>query len=140
MAAWDHHFNVFPNLANDCLPELDRAYSALLGDLEDRGMLDSTLVILTGEFGRTAEINVNNGRDHWPNCFSLCVAGAGVPRGGVYGASDKDGMFVKDDPVEIPDFVATLYHKLGIDYAKEYKSNIGRPIKLSGDGKPLSFL
>jgi hypothetical protein len=140
MSAWDHHFNVFPNLANDCLPELDRAYSTLLADLSDRGMLDSTLVILTGEFGRTAEINVNNGRDHWPNCFSLCIAGAGIPKGGVHGASDKDGMFVKDGPVEIPDFMATLYQKLGIDYAKEYKSNIGRPIKLAGDGKPLSFL
>jgi len=138
--SWDHHNNIFPNLANDFLPELDRAYSALLADLSERGMLDSTLVLLTGEFGRTPEINVNAGRDHWPNCFSLCLAGACVPGGLVHGASDKDGMFVKDGPVEVPDFVATLYHKLGIDYSKEYISNIGRPMKLAGDGKPLSFL
>lgn len=138
--AWDHHANIFPILANDFLPELDKAYSGLLQDLSDRGMLDSTLVILTGEFGRTPEINVNAGRDHWPNCFSLCVAGAGIEGGRVHGASDKDGMFVKDGAVEVPDFIATVYHKLGIDYTKEYMSNIGRPIKLAADGKPLAFL
>lgn len=86
----------------------------------ERGLLDSTIVLVSGEFGRTAAINVNAGRDHWPNCFSLVV----------------DGMFVKDKPVEIPDFVATLYKKLGVDYTKEYISNIGR----LSDGKPLSFL
>jgi uncharacterized protein (DUF1501 family) len=103
-------------------------------------MLDTTLVIVTGEFGRTPEINVYGGRDHWPNCFSLVLAGAGIAGGRAYGASDNDGMFVKDNPVEVPDLVATIYHKLGIDYSKEYVSNIGRPIKLAGDGKPLAFL
>jgi hypothetical protein len=138
--AWDHHANIFPALANDFLPELDRAFSALIEDLLQRGMLDTTLVLLTGEFGRTPEINVNGGRDHWPNCFTLCIAGAGVPGGSVWGASDKDGMFVADRPVEIPDFIASIYHKLGIDHTKEYVSNIGRPIKLAGDGEPLHFL
>jgi uncharacterized protein (DUF1501 family) len=102
-------------------------------------MLDTTLIIMTGEFGRTAEINVNNGRDHWPNCFSLVVAGAGVPKGQVIGASDADGMYVKDQPVEVPDLMATIFKKLGVDYTKEYVSNIGWPMKIS-DGKPLSFL
>ncbi|HUQ92372.1 MAG TPA: DUF1501 domain-containing protein [Bryobacteraceae bacterium] len=137
---WDHHNNIFPTLANDFLPELDRAYSALLEDLQQRGMLDSTLVILTGEFGRTPEINVNAGRDHWSNAFSLAVAGAGIRGGRVWGASDENGMFVKDNPVHVPDLVATIYHKLGIDYEKEYLSNIGRPIKLADKGKPLDFL
>jgi len=137
--AWDHHGNIFPLLANEFLPELDRAYATLLQDLADRGMLDHTLVLLTGEFGRTPEINVNGGRDHWPNAFTLLVAGAGIAGGRVHGASDEDGMQVKDDPVGIPDFVATLYHKLGIDPNKEYVSNIGRPVKIT-DGSPLKFL
>jgi uncharacterized protein (DUF1501 family) len=107
--------------------------------LSERGLLDTTLVILSGEFGRTPEINVNGGRDHWPNCFSVVLAGAGVPGGSVYGESDSDGMFVKENPVQVPDFTATLFHKLGIDYTKEYHTGLGRPIRIS-DGKPLSFL
>jgi len=103
-------------------------------------MLETTIVLVTGEFGRTPEINVYAGRDHWPNCFSLAIAGGGIQGGRVWGASDKDGMFVKDNPVEVQNFVATIYHKLGIDYTKEYVSNIGRPIKLAGDGEPLHFL
>jgi uncharacterized protein (DUF1501 family) len=137
--AWDHHGNLFPSYANEFMPELDQCFSALLTDLEQRGMLDSTLVILTGEFGRTAEINVNNGRDHWPNCFSLVMAGAGVPAGQIIGASDKDGMFVKDQPVEVPDLMATIFKKLGVDFTKEYISNIGRPLQIS-PGNPLDFL
>lgn len=137
--AWDHHGTIFPSYANEFMPELDQCFSALLTDLEQRGMLDTTLIIMTGEFGRTAEINVNNGRDHWPNCFSVVMAGAGVPKGQVIGASDADGMYVKDQPVEVPDLMATIFKKLGVDYTKEYISNIGRPMKIS-DGKPLSFL
>jgi Protein of unknown function (DUF1501) len=137
--AWDHHGTLFPAYANAFMPELDQCFSALVTDLEQRGMLDSTLVILTGEFGRTAEINVNNGRDHWPNCFSLVLAGAGVPGGQIIGASDKDGMYVKDQPVEVPDLMATIFKKLGVDYTKENVSNIGRPLRIS-DGTPLSFL
>jgi len=137
--AWDHHSQVFTNLSNDFLPELDQAFSALLDDLGSRGLLDTTLVIVTGEFGRTPEINVNAGRDHWPNCFSLVMAGAGVPAGQVWGSSDADGMFVKDNPVEVPDLIATIYKKLGVDFTKEYVSNIGRPMRIS-DGHPLGFL
>ncbi len=137
--AWDHHGNIFPSYANEFMPEIYEAFSTLLTDLEQRGMLESTLVIVTGEFGRTAEINVNNGRDHWPNCFSLVLAGAGVPGGQVIGASDKDGMYVKDRPVEVPNLMATLLKKLGVDHTKEYVSNIGRPLRI-GTGEPLPFL
>ena len=79
------------------------------------------------------------GRDHWPNAFSLAMAGAGITGGRVYGETDEKGMFVKDNPVEVADLVATIYKKLGIDSNKEYVSNIGRPIKLS-QGKPIDFL
>ena len=136
---WDHHRDIFPLLANDFLPELDRAYASLLEDLDQRGLLDSTLVILTGEFGRTPDINAMGGRDHWPNAFSAAFAGAGITGGRVLGETDEKGMFVKDHPVEVQDLVATIYKKLGIDYNKEYLSNIGRPVKLS-KGKPVDFL
>jgi hypothetical protein len=136
---WDHHKDIFPTLSNDFLPELDRAFATLLEDLEQRGMLDSTLVVVTGEFGRTPEINAMGGRDHWPNAFSLAMAGAGITGGRVLGESDAQGMFVKDHPVEVPDLTATIYRKLGINYEKEYMSNIGRPLRLS-QGKPIDFL
>jgi hypothetical protein len=137
--AWDHHGNLFPAYANEFMPELDSAFATLLDDLEERGMLERTLVLLTGEFGRTAEINVNNGRDHWPNCFSLVVAGAGVPGGQVVGASDAEGMYVKDHPVEVPDLMAAVFRKLGVNYENEYVSNIGRPLKIA-EGTPVGFL
>jgi uncharacterized protein DUF1501 len=136
---WDHHAKVFENLADKYLPELDRAFSALIEDLDQSGMLATTLVVMTGEFGRTPEVNVNAGRDHWPNVFSLVLAGAGVPGGHVWGESDKEGAQVKDKPVEVADLIATIYQKVGIDYQKEYVSNIGRPFKLA-EGKPLPFL
>ena len=102
---WDHHAKVFENLGDRYLPEFDRALATLLEDLDERGLLATTLVIATGEFGRTPEVNVNAGRDHWPNVFSILVAGAGVPGGQVWGSSDADGMYVSDNPVEIPDLV-----------------------------------
>ncbi len=138
--AWDHHSNIFPLLSNSFLPEFDAAYAALLEDLSERGMLDSTLVLMTGEFGRTPEINVNAGRDHWPACFTVTIAGAGFEGGRVIGASDKDGKFITDTPVEVPDFMATLYHRLGVDHTKENMSNIGRPLRIVPDGEPLTFL
>ncbi len=138
--AWDHHSNVFPLLANSFLPEFDAADATLLEDLSDRGMLDSTIVLVTGEFGRTPEINVNGGRDHHPACFSVTIAGGGIEGGRVIGESDKDGMFITDTPVQVPDFMASVYQKLGVDYTMEYISNIGRPLRIVPDGKPLSFL
>jgi hypothetical protein len=138
---WDHHADIFNQLSGTFLPELDNAFAALLEDLDSRGLLDTTLVIVTGEFGRTPEINANVGRDHWANTFSLCLAGAGVPGGLVWGESDQDGAYVKSDPVEVHDLMATILHKLGVDYTKEYVNPLGRPTKLAADGaKPLEFL
>jgi hypothetical protein len=138
---WDHHANIFPALSDTFLPELDNAFSTLLEDLESRGLLKTTLVIVTGEFGRTPEINGNIGRDHWANAFSLCIAGAGVPGGQVWGETDENGAYITKDPVEIPDFMATIFDKLGIDYTKAYVNPLGRPTKLADDGaKPLKFL
>jgi len=137
---FDHHKNIFPLLQNVFLPELDRAYSALLEDLHQRGLLDSTIVIVTGEFGRTPEINAGGGRDHWPSAFSLTMAGGGITGGRVYGSTDEKGGFVKDNPVQVADLAATLYRKLGIDPDKEYISNIGRPVKIGNNGKPMEFL
>src|SRR5207248_11694735 len=136
----DHLRDIYPSLKNDFLPKLDRAYSTLLEDLQERGMLDTTLVILSSEFGRTPEINHMAGRDHWPSCFSVVLAGAGITGGRVWGTSDEKGMFVKDNPVQVPDLIASIYKKLGINYEKEYMSNIGRPVRLTDDGKPLDFL
>jgi uncharacterized protein (DUF1501 family) len=138
--AYDHHRTIFPLLQNAFLPELDRTFSALLEDLNLRGMLETTIVIVTGEFGRTPEINANGGRDHWPRAFSLAIAGGGITGGRVYGATDERGGFVKDNPVSVSDLVATIYTKLGIDPNKEYVSNIGRPVKIGNNGKPLDFL
>jgi hypothetical protein len=95
------------------LPRVDEAVSALLTDLEDRGLLETTLVVLVGEFGRTPKIS-NLGRDHWPACYSALVAGAGIRGGAVYGASDKTGGYVLDSPVRPEDFGATLFHALGV--------------------------
>ncbi len=137
---WDMHWDVFPR-SDQNMPPLDVAFSTLIDDLEERGLLDTTLVIVTGEFGRTAEINAVVGRDHWPNVFSLVLAGGGITGGKVWGASDEIAKYVKDDPVEVPDLMATIYDKLGIDYTHEYMSNTGRPVKIVPDGsKPLSFL
>lgn len=137
---WDHHQNIFPPLKNDFLPDLDRAFATLLEDLHERGLLDSTLVIVSSEFGRTPEINEMAGRDHWPNVFSVVLGGGGITGGRVFGSSDEKGMFVKDNPVQVADLIATIYKKLGINYDKEYMSNIGRPVKLTDNGKPLDFL
>ena len=137
---WDMHWDIFPR-SDTNMPPLDVAFSTLIDDLEDRGLLDTTLVIVTGEFGRTPEINAVVGRDHWPNVFSLVMAGGGITGGRILGSSDEIAKYVKDDPVEVADLMATLYDKMGIDYTHEYMSNIGRPIKIVPDGsKSLPFL
>jgi hypothetical protein len=121
-----------------CLPVLDEALSALLIDLEDRGLLDSTLVVVTGEFGRTPRINQNNGipgRQHWPHCYSSILAGAGIRGGMVYGESDKNGSYVKDKPVRPQDFSATIYHGLGVPFeSKISKDGVSKPLST---GEPI---
>jgi hypothetical protein len=142
---WDTHLDNEKHLRNELAPVLDRTLSALLQDLKQRGLLESTIVIATGEFGRTASINPNAGRDHWPDCWSLVVGGGGIRGGQIVGASDQDGAFVAERPVSIGDLYATVYKALGIDWTKTYMSPIGRPMYIAngaGDtpGNPLSEL
>ena len=120
-------------------PEFDRSFSTLLEDMDSRGLLDTTLVLAIGEFGRTPEINHSAGRDHWPSVFSIAVAGAGVPGGQVIGASDSMGAEPRDRPVSIEDLGATVYRKLGIDTHKEYHA-LGRPIRINDGGQPIREL
>ncbi|MFN7541657.1 MAG: DUF1501 domain-containing protein [Acidobacteriota bacterium] len=120
-------------------PIFDQAFSALIEDLEQRGLLDSTLVLALSEFGRTPHINHSAGRDHWPGVFSIAVAGAGIAPGQVIGSSDAQGGAPKDRPISIEDLGATVYRKLGIDIHKEYHSN-GRPVKMNDGGTPVREL
>ena len=129
-SGWDHHQEVFNTLSRDNLPEFDRAFSALVEDLAQRGMLENTLVIAATEFGRTPEINVNAGRDHWPNAFSIVVAGGGVRGGRVIGQTDRNCFAVTERPVHVEEFLATVYLKLGIDFEKIYPTPIGRPVRI----------
>jgi hypothetical protein len=121
-----------------CLPVLDVALSALLSDLRERGLLERTLVVVTGEFGRTPKINQNQGipgRQHWPTCYSAILAGAGIRGGMVYGESDKTGAYVKDKPVRPQDFSATIYQALGVPFASRItKDGLSRPLST---GEPL---
>jgi uncharacterized protein (DUF1501 family) len=110
---------------------LDKALSALVGDLADRGMLDETLVLVMTDFGRTPKINSTGGRDHWPNCFSVAMAGGGVKGGQVIGESDALGEFVKSRPVTPGDLSSTIFTLLGIDPALELKTPDGRPIRVA---------
>ena len=139
--AWDHHWGIFPHLEQQ-LPIYDSAYSALLNDLDDRGMLETTLVITAGEFGRTPKINNNKrgpGRDHWADCFSLTLGGGGIKTGRIIGASDKHGAVPVDRPVSIPDFVATVYHAIGLDPKAEFVAQ-GRRMQMLPEGSVVSEL
>ena len=136
---WDNHINNFPNLKNWQLPPLDRAFSALLQDLSDRGLLDDTLVVWMGEFGRSPRIDSRGGRNHWPQVFSVVMAGAGIRGGEVYGASDGDGAYPQDSPVSPHDIGASIFHLLGIDGNQILHDASGRP-HLVCKGTPVSGL
>ena len=127
---WDHHFNLFNDISTKKLPELDRAFAALLEDLNERGLLGTTMVIVGTEFGRTPEINVNDGRDHWPAAFSIVAAGGGIGGGRTLGATDHNCWEVTERPIHVPELIATIYAKLGIDYRQMYQSNVGRPVRV----------
>ena len=137
---WDTHNDIFqlkeryPTDRNALLPSLDRALSALIQDLSDRRMLTETLVVVMGEFGRTPKINSQGGRDHWPNVFSVMLAGGGVQGGQVIGSSDALGEFPKDRPVTPSDLAATIYTCLGIDPNLELHTSDGRPVRVAPDG------
>ena len=136
---WDTHSANFTNL-DKFLPRLDRAVATLLSDLADRGMLESTMVMVIGEFGRTPKINKNAGRDHWGDCFSALVAGGGLKMGQVVGESDAIGAHPVDRPVHPQDLFATMYHVLGIDPHTIFTDHQNRPIPVLNHGAPIEEL
>ena len=139
LANWDSHENNFNRLKDDLLPPADRAYSALIEDLDARGELESTLVVAIAEFGRTPRINGNAGRDHWPDCFSIVLAGGGIRGGTVYGASDRFGAYPALDPVSPGDLAATVFSRFGLEPETEVRDVTGRPYRLA-EGEPLRVL
>ncbi len=132
---WDTHSNNFNRLKNDLLPPFDRAASALLTDLAARGRLEQTLVVFLTEFGRTPRIR-GAGRDHFPNCYSVALAGGGIRGGRVYGSSDRIGATPRDLPCGPNDVHATIFHALGISPEAHLQDNLGRNFPLS-DGRVL---
>lgn len=138
-AYWDTHANNFRDLKDKLLPPFDRGFSALLEDLDQRGLLDETLVVCLGEFGRSPKINANAGRDHWAACNSVVLAGAGIQGGQVFGASDRVAAYPATTPVSPDDLAATIYHTLGIDPSTPMHDALGRPLPLC-DGRPLHEL
>lgn len=134
-SGWDTHGHNFLLLEKTLLPMLDPAMAALFRDLDDRGMLDTTLVVVTGEFGRTPRINNNAGRDHWGPSFAVPMGGGGLKGGRVVGASDATGSKPTEDPYGPEDLAATMHHLLGIDPDEEFHSAEGRPFKIVNDGK-----
>ena len=137
---WDTHKDNFNTLRNRLVPPMEQAYAALLDDLDERGLLDTTLVVWMGEFGRTPKINVDAGRDHWPGCYSVLLAGGGIRGGQVIGASDSIGAYPKDRPTTPAEIHATMFAALGYDVHNiTYQSADGRPIALT-EGTPINEL
>ncbi len=134
---WDTHWNNFATLRRTLLPVFDRVVSALLEDLDGRGLLDETLVAVLSDFGRTPQVNKDAGRDHWTYCYSVLLAGAGIRGGMTYGASDAHAAFVKEDPVRPADVVATVYECLGIDPETPLYDRGDRPHPAAQGGRPI---
>jgi hypothetical protein len=137
-ANWDSHEKLFAR-HRQLIPPSDQAFAALFEDLEARGLLDTTLVVAMGEFGRTPKVNPSGGRDHWPDCFTAVLAGGGVRGGMVYGASDRIGAYPATDPVRPGDMAATIFWRFGIDPDSEVRDQTGRPFKLA-EGQPIRKL
>jgi hypothetical protein len=139
-SGWDTHgFDnkpMYPILKNYLIPITDQVLPVLLEDLDERGLLDETLVVWVGEFGRTPRINDKAGRDHWPQCYTGVLAGGGVKRGFVYGSSDKNGAYPSSDPVRPDDLAATMFHLLGIDPRTEVYDPLNRPLPIAA-GSPI---
>lgn len=136
---WDSHSQNFKQHKDYLLPPAEKALAALIRDLEDRGLLESTLIVATGEFGRTPIINGNAGRDHWPDCYTVLLAGGGVRGGAVYGASDAIGAYPARDPVTCADLAATIYWRFGFDPASHIHDQLHRPWQLA-NGEPVKSL
>jgi len=137
---WDTHANNFKSLKETRLPELDQAVAALLDDLEERGLLETTLVALFGEFGRTPKINATAGRDHWSDVFSVMLAGGGLQRGQVLGTSTSRGENPHTRPVHFNEILATIYRQLGVATDRSFHDHFGRPVPILDAGQPIAEL
>jgi uncharacterized protein (DUF1501 family) len=137
---WDTHQNNFRSLKDRLLPRLDQAYSALLQDLSRSGLLEKTLVVWMGDFGRTPKVNPAAGRDHWGQSSAVCMGGGGIKTGIVVGESNEYAEAPKENPVFVPDVAATIYHALGIDLETYHMTPDGRPIKINNDGRLIPEL
>lgn len=143
VGSWDQHGSAGGTIAAkypEYAPQVDQAVTALIEDLESRGLLDDTTVYLLGEFGRTPRINNTGGRDHWPQAMSVLMTGGGLKRGEVVGATNRKGEFPIERPISPADLLATVYHTLGIDYRREFVNSEGRPVALLPEGEPVREL
>lgn len=140
LGGWDNHEGIFNTLQNQKLPELDKSMSALISDLEERGLLNSTAIIWMGEFGRTPNINSNSGRDHWARSWSVVVGGAGFKRGVIVGETNEDGKDVVTDPYSSQDLMASVLHSIGISLETTFMAKNGRPMKIANSGRVIKEL
>jgi hypothetical protein len=139
LGGWDNHGNIFNTLRTGNGPRLDKGMGALVADLADRKLLQNTVILWMGEFGRTPRINQNGGRDHWARSWSVVLGGGAIKGGQVYGSTDKDGIDVTKDPCSIGDLFATVYKGLGLDPSTKIRDNLGRPLEIA-EGKVLKGL
>ena len=137
--SWDSHFNIAPSIRS-LLPPFDRALAALVGDLDQRGLLERTLVLVTTEFGRTPKINASAGRDHWPRVFSVVLAGGGTRPGIVHGASNLTASEPESGAMSARDLLATVYHLVGIVADKELMAPGERPVEIVKNGQVVREL
>lgn len=137
---WDDHRSLFKSFKDGRAAKLDQGINGLITDLSQRGMLDNTLVICLGEFGRTPKVNKDAGRDHWPGAMSVLMAGAGIPGGQIVGATDPKGYYAAENIYSPEDFAVSLYTKLGIDPHQVLHTSTGRPVQLVNGGKPIKEL
>ncbi len=140
LGGWDTHANNFTSLKNQKLPELDKAMSALVSDLAERGLLDDTVIMWMGEFGRTPRINGNAGRDHWARSWSVVVGGGGFKRGIAVGKTNSDGTMVETEAYTSQDLMASVIKALGISLDTTFTSNNGRPMKIANSGRVIKEL
>ena len=140
LGGWDNHQNIFPTLRDNKLPMLDQGMSALVEDLEQRGLLEDTAIIWMGEFSRTPRINQNAGRDHWARSWSVVVGGAGINGGIAVGETNKDGTRVETEPYSSQDVMASICRALGISLQTTFTSKSGRPMKIANSGKVITEL
>jgi hypothetical protein len=138
--SWDTHFDNFTSHKKTLVPPTDRAFSALVSDLDERGLLDETLVVMMGEMGRTPRINKDAGRDHWSMCQTVILAGGGIKRGAVIGASDDTASYPTTKPYGVSDLLRTVFHLMGIDCDKVHNTPLGRPVPIVNGGHRIDEL